>query len=858
MKFQKSFTSPVTLLVALFLLAGSVPAQVVRRQQTAKPRGGDSAQPRTQVPPAPATQAAAPARQRAEREQPIESLLASDSYAVYVELRNVGQLIRNETLKQAIKGVMLMDDTPPEFGKLVEFVTQHQETLGDARLLVGLMPVRRNLPRALMALQMSSLENAAGFEPVFKGFFAKQLQGTRASNETHTVQNASAGTGTSAESGRGNRRRETTAPPPVSMKRTGSLILAAYEPFTLKNLRGDATQMLADNARFQSFRSRFASESLFVYFDSAMMTRGISLETERYQQEYEERERAQAQLRAGSASAASSNSPTLVLETAPPPPAPIPALGQPTPTPAEGEEKKDEAPVDETTGGLPTATLEPVVTVPTPDSTPESEVTLQPTAPVAKEAQEAQMMIGLLTRSLFDGIPQIPEAVGVGARLEGNSLQVRALFTTLPGVPVTIIPITSGLSAGPAISGESASVMPADTEIYASFSLNWSQIFNNMISSLESQSLPEATEQGEARTDAEKMGERQDARGRATSDLAKLEKLLGFKIRDDLLPALGNEVAVGFPVKWFDGSESRRGSVKSANEKESDAEQGFIVAIALNNPETMRRILPGLMLALGMRSPAAPGSVEKRAGYEINNGAVSYAILNNYAVFAEDVRALRYTVDRFAESQTLLTNSRFRDRTDWQPRQKLGQLYISPAMMENWLASIKGRMSVEEDPAILALEPLLNIQPESITFAATSESDVVVYEAHAPFDLLQMFSVEQIIWKKELPYRYNEARAMGALANLAQAQEAYKSTVGKGRYGTLDELFAAHLLSRYEMTHDEYRIELSVTGEKFQATATPRNYGKTGRISYFIDESRVLRGANHKGRTASVDDPSIY
>jgi hypothetical protein len=51
-----------------------------------------------------------------------------------------------------------------------------------------------------------------------------------------------------------------------------------------------------------------------------------------------------------------------------------------------------------------------------------------------------------------------------------------------------------------------------------------------------------------------------------------------------------------------------------------------------------------------------------------------------------------------------------------------------------------------------------------------------------------------------------------------------------------------------------YRIELTISGNKFEAVAIPAEYGKTGRLSFFIDESGVLRAGDHAGGAATVAD----
>jgi hypothetical protein len=54
-----------------------------------------------------------------------------------------------------------------------------------------------------------------------------------------------------------------------------------------------------------------------------------------------------------------------------------------------------------------------------------------------------------------------------------------------------------------------------------------------------------------------------------------------------------------------------------------------------------------------------------------------------------------------------------------------------------------------------------------------------------------------------------------------------------------------------------YRFELTVSGDKFEASAVPLEYGKSGNLSFFIDNTRVLRGGDRSGASATTSDPPI-
>ena len=54
-----------------------------------------------------------------------------------------------------------------------------------------------------------------------------------------------------------------------------------------------------------------------------------------------------------------------------------------------------------------------------------------------------------------------------------------------------------------------------------------------------------------------------------------------------------------------------------------------------------------------------------------------------------------------------------------------------------------------------------------------------------------------------------------------------------------------------------YRFELNASGDQYEATATPIEYGKTGRRSFFVDQSAVLRGDDHGGAPAGASDNPV-
>jgi hypothetical protein len=93
----------------------------------------------------------------------------------------------------------------------------------------------------------------------------------------------------------------------------------------------------------------------------------------------------------------------------------------------------------------------------------------------------------------------------------------------------------------------------------------------------------------------------------------------------------------------------------------------------------------------------------------------------------------------------------------------------------------------------------------------------------------------------------------------------YQATTGNGNYGTFQNLVQAGLIDSALATGLKYgySYQVFITNSSptipatLRITATPLAYRKTGRRSFFIDESGVLRGADKNGAVATVSDPEI-
>ncbi len=111
----------------------------------------------------------------------------------------------------------------------------------------------------------------------------------------------------------------------------------------------------------------------------------------------------------------------------------------------------------------------------------------------------------------------------------------------------------------------------------------------------------------------------------------------------------------------------------------------------------------------------------------------------------------------------------------------------------------------------------------------------------------------------------NERETIQSLHVVLNAQATYQSTTGNGAFGSLSELHKYGLID-YLTSRGEscgYNLTLFTANRtsnlpaSFYVTAVPKQYPITGRRSFYIDQSGIIRGADRNGQSATADDPPI-
>ncbi|MFP5260514.1 MAG: DUF3352 domain-containing protein [Blastocatellia bacterium] len=446
------------------------------------------------------------------------------------------------------------------------------------------------------------------------------------------------------------------------------------------------------------------------------------------------------------------------------------------------------------------------------------------------------MMTGLFNSSSF------PDAVAIALTFESDSLAVRLLILNAPGTKVGPIPFLPVLISGPPQAPDAASYIPSDTDVFVTVSLDLYQLYEMGLSIVNAPGV-----YGPPRGPRDKASN-------AESGLAALERRLGFKIKEDLLPTLGNEVAVGVPARYLAGTPLAQAPLNS-----QAAQAGPVLLISVRNKEALQAKLTPTLEAVGLKARNEKGISEKFGEIEINtyrNGSVAF--INNFLVIGDTAATVRHLLDARAKDQTLITSRDFHSYMQWQPRETVAQLYISGAVLKDLFKkpqSVSDRYD-EEAKQFLAQ---FDFDPEPVTYAATSDVAGPLYELRIPKNLLIKILAEMSVDDMRTRGPRNETAARRFLNMLNESEKQYRAE--HGRFGTLEEVggkAGGEKVFRRFFDMVGYRLEFTLSGDRYAATATPIEYGRGGRISFYTDNSGVIRGGDHGGRPATAADNAWF
>jgi hypothetical protein len=785
----------------------------------------------------------------------FDGLLSADAYEVYGEVRNVGQLLSTGGAGEIVDPIMKLAEPPKEFQSIIKFLKTNSEALATSRLLFATSPALTQIPTTFVAIEFSSPEEADKFAPKLEKFLPQILppvpDATPTPNASDAKPNDPAPAKTSDHPPRISNPNESAAkatptaapvatpdatPAPVAehlpfvITHAGNLVCISDKPFKFEKLHPAGSKPLAEDQNFRIAHDRFPSESVFLFFNVALQSRAKPQPSPKQQITEAEAERTRQEAEAQIEKDAEET--RIALETARNAPA------QPSPVELQLEERQSIL-------GPRRATL--IVGQPSPTPTPTKEQQAQ----IAASSQ-----IGHMLDFLGRGESQWPEAVGVALTFDNDEYVIRAILVESQNARRLALPFVPQLISGPAYSPNAPSVLPDDTEVFVSASIDFLQTHEGMRKQAEL-----------AAKNDQRLAKPAGAKDEALDVFAAFEKKAGFKIKEDLLPVLGNEIALAgslTTLQSFGGfgvptprSPSPKASPETADEKAKAAGTFPVLLISIKDRDAARPLLPRVFDGFGIGEANLIAQTERRGDTELVNygGVFAYAFVGDFLVISE-AAAVRRVIEANVNHQTLSSNSAFRNFRRWQPRQILGEVYVSPALMEGYQDEIRKQSASKDEKMrdfLMQLSPTAN----AISYALTNEGFGEVHELHLPKNLIIAMvagTTSAMSAMKQGSPEMNEMIAMSGLQMIANSEKVHKDNEGKGSYGSLDDLVKQKLVQKEFLEAYGYKFEVTALGDHFEATATPVEYGKTGKRSFFVDQSGVVRGDDHGGGPANALD----
>lgn len=627
-------------------------------------------------------------------------MLAADTYKLYGEVRSVGQLIRSNSVSEILEPIMKLAAPPREFGTMVKWLNTHADEVMTSRLLFASWPGRNDLPNELVAIEFASPEEASKFQQRLKEFLPKILPAP-------TPESSPQPDGPTDKDSEKKKPAETEPPaPPYHLQQAGSLILITSKPLKITKLRPAGSKLLSEDVNFRVARNRFNSEPIFIFIDVAE----IEKEEQEQQKRFEEQRK--------QAVATAEQNPE-EMERAK----------------AEFEKQLEEAqnaPVENT------AVEGQAVLGVRPAEDPSSQMSK------ADQLNYAMMVMNFLSFAFAPEEPKWPEAIGVAISLEGDSFDVRALLVNAPGEKSDPLPFFPLLNPGPALLPESPNILPADTEMLVTMSLDLGRLYTAIS---KPQSVATLAGSGMIPTENTQL----------ESPVESIEKQLKIKIKDDLLPLLGSEVVLSMPLTGFDllqppqpavpapptSSSSPAPAPSPSPNKEAQEEtkttRGPALLISLKDKEGMRVLLPKIIEAAAFKGASAFAQTERREDTELVSYAnlLSYAFIGNFVVLSTDTATTRHIVDSYLKHQTLAGDPNFKNYTRWQPRMLQAQLYVSPALMESYRTWVQ-QPTTPVDDQLRAMLTRLSIVAQPVTYSLSNEGFGPLHELHLPKNMVLM------------------------------------------------------------------------------------------------------------------------
>jgi uncharacterized protein DUF3352 len=323
----------------------------------------------------------------------------------------------------------------------------------------------------------------------------------------------------------------------------------------------------------------------------------------------------------------------------------------------------------------------------------------------------------------LSALSMTPYAVAIGGSLQGDAATIRALVMFNTKQKANLLLGLFGVGATTAEMGQStaANLAAPDSDIFVDCMLDWDKlydsvqsVFANMMSAQSSGNYPASSAQG--------------------GDLfAMAEASLGFSIKNELLPTLGNEVAVS--LSGFDKLMESFGpqSVRNAAVNRKSVGPRFVLMVALKDSARFEKLIARLMEKSDSQSFSR--ATYRNSSITYNNN-IAFAVTNKFFILSGSVMNIRRAMDASALGNSLAASADFRAALGTN-RSAMMQAYISSNLSNKLYESILSE-AAKSNPALKEFAQK-TAQPRSpVGLSMLPDSDGLMMEMRVPTNLTFM------------------------------------------------------------------------------------------------------------------------
>jgi hypothetical protein len=294
----------------------------------------------------------------------------------------------------------------------------------------------------------------------------------------------------------------------------------------------------------------------------------------------------------------------------------------------------------------------------------------------SNKAQSRDFMADVL-----GGLGQMPYGIAMGGSMDSQNATLRALILSgkkqRGGLMESII---SSVQEG---QPTAAAFAAPDTDVFVNIMIDWDKLYEGLQSIFDMLASAVAS-MGKDEQEAMKM----PSGVNASELLAGLDAMLGFSIRYDLLPTLGNELAI--TTSGFDSPLTAKASTQAvSNQRKTSGPSKFLLMIALRNPVKFESYLMKLLSGPN-KSPVNLAQMPYRGSIIKYRNGFAYAIAGGFFIAGGDATAIRRALDVRATGASLAANAGFRSAVG-PARPVMLQAYFSPKMSGGFSKTIAAR-----------------------------------------------------------------------------------------------------------------------------------------------------------------------